>query len=232
MKYPCRIDKFISKALGLPRSEAKKVIKAKRVKINQSLVTNGQTPVQADDHVFLDQQALSAQQHVYYMLNKPQGYLSTEAEANHPSALSLLPNSPHQLHAAGRLDVDTTGLLLITSDGQWSHRVTSPRANKVKQYRVTLAEPIFEAELQQLRDGLMLRGEQKPTKAAEVEQLNERLIVLRISEGRYHQVKRMCAAVGNRVLALHREKIGEIELDSQLAAGEYRPLSLEEISYF
>lgn len=232
MKYPCRIDKFISKAVGLPRSEAKKVIKAQRVQINQSIVTNAQTAVHASDQVLLDQQPLMAQQHVYYMLNKPQGYLSTEAEANYPSALSLLPNSPHQLHAAGRLDVDTTGLLLVTSDGQWSHRVTSPRADKVKQYRVSLADPITEAELQQLRDGLMLRGEQKPTKPAEVEQLDERLIVLRISEGRYHQVKRMCAAVGNKVLALHREQIGDIHLDSQLAAGEYRPLSPQEISCF
>lgn len=231
MKYPCRIDKFISKATGLPRSEAKKALKAKRVQINQSIVSNAQNPVQAEDQVFFDQQPITLQQHVYYMLNKPAGFLSTAA-AHYPSALSLVPNSPHQLHAAGRLDVDTTGLLLITSDGQWSHRVTSPKANKVKQYRVSLAEPIFDEQLQQLRDGLILRGEQKPTKPAEVEQINERLIVLRISEGRYHQVKRMCAAVGNKVEALHREKIGDIELDEQLAAGEYRQLSLQEVKHF
>ncbi len=232
MKYPCRIDKFISKAMGLPRSEAKKVLKAKRVQINHVVVISPQTAVQNTDQVMLDQQAVSVQQHVYYMLNKPQGYLSTKAEANYPSALSLLPNSPHELHAAGRLDVDTTGLLLVTSDGQWSHRVTSPKANKFKQYRVNLADPIFEAELQQLRDGLMLRGEQKPTKPAEVAKLSEHVIVLRISEGRYHQVKRMCAAVGNKVLALHREKVAEITLDSQLAAGEYRPLSAKELNCF
>ncbi|GDY27439.1 ribosomal small subunit pseudouridine synthase A [Agarivorans sp. Toyoura001] len=232
MKYPCRLDKYLSKAKLISRSDAKKLIKSNRLKVNQQLAKNAQLAIKQDDSVFLDDQLLSLQEHCYFMLNKPSGYLSTEAEANHPSALSLITELSNPLHSAGRLDVDTTGLLLLTNDGQWSHRVTSPRANKFKQYRVDLADAIGEQELQQLRDGLMLRGEDKPTKPALVEYINATQIVLQISEGRYHQVKRMLAAVGNKVVGLHREKIGDIGLDASLKPGEYRALRAEEISCF
>jgi 16S rRNA pseudouridine516 synthase len=165
------------------------------------------------------------------MLNKPLGYLSTEAEANHPSALSLI-DSPLKIHAAGRLDVDTSGLLLLTSDGQWSHKVTSPNSKKFKDYRVSLADIISDEDLQLLEQGLMLRGEDKPTHPASTKRISENQILLSISEGRYHQVKRMCAAIGNKVVALHREKVGEVTLDAQLQPGEYRELSETEVASF
>ncbi|UPW20460.1 pseudouridine synthase [Agarivorans sp. TSD2052] len=232
MKYPCRLDKYLSKAKLISRSDAKKTIKNKRVMVNQKSVTSTQFAIQEIDKVYLDEQLLDLHEHAYYMLHKPAGYLSTEEEAGHPSALSLILDETPKLHSAGRLDIDTTGLLLLTSDGQWSHRVSSPNANKFKQYRVELADAIDDSDLAKLREGILLRGEDKPTKPAIVRRVNETLIDIEISEGRYHQVKRMLAAVGNRVVSLHRQMIGEITLDESLQPGEYRRLSALEVSYF
>ncbi|MCK5887318.1 MAG: pseudouridine synthase, partial [Alcanivorax sp.] len=133
------------------------------------------------------------------------------------------------LHPAGRLDRDTTGLVLLTSDGQWSHRLTSPNHHCDKRYRVTCADPVSDADLQALRDGILLRGEDSPTLPARAERLTADQLLLTIREGRYHQVKRMLAARGNKVVALHREQIGEIALDAALAPGEFRSLSEEEV---
>ncbi|WP_220717979.1 pseudouridine synthase [Agarivorans litoreus] len=231
MKYPCRLDKFLSKAAHISRSEAKKYIRNKRVNVNNYKNINAQLSIHTGDRVSLDGNELSLTTHQYFMLNKPLGYVSTEAEANHPSALSLI-DSPRKIHAAGRLDIDTSGLLLLTSDGQWSHKVTSPNSNKFKHYRVTLAEAISDDELRKLEQGILLRGEDKPTTPAKTARLCQTEFILSISEGRYHQVKRMCAALGNKVIALHREKIGEVTLDQALKPGEYRELSETEIRCF
>ncbi|MEE1672341.1 pseudouridine synthase [Agarivorans aestuarii] len=231
MKYPCRLDKFLSKAGHISRSDAKKHIKNKRVSVNSQTQTSAQFSVNESDKVSLDSKDLKLIEHHYFMLNKPIGYLSTEAEANHPSALSLI-DSPLKIHAAGRLDADTTGLLLLTSDGQWSHRVTSPNSKKFKDYRVSLADVVSDEDLLKLEQGLMLRGEDKLTLPAVTKRINQKQIVLSISEGRYHQVKRMCAAIGNKVVALHREKVGEVTLEDKLQPGEYRELTETEIASF
>ncbi len=231
MKYPCRLDKFLSKAGHISRSDAKKYIKNKRVTVNSQIQTNAQFAIGESDNVGLDSKELKLIEHQYFMLNKPIGYLSTEAEANHPSAMSLI-DSPIKIHAAGRLDVDTSGLLLLTSDGQWSHKVTSPNSKKFKDYRVSLADAVSDNDLQLLAKGLLLRGEDKPTLPAVTKRINEKQFILSISEGRYHQVKRMCAAIGNKVIALHREKIGDVMLDNELQTGEYRELTETEIASF
>lgn len=129
----------------------------------------------------------------------------------------------------GRLDKDTTGLLLLTSDGQWSHSVTSPRRECRKSYRVWLAEAIPDEACRALEKGVMLNGDNTMTRPAEVQVHDDKIIDLTISEGRYHQIKRMLAAVGNRVEALHRFRIGNIKLDEALAPGEFRALTPQEI---
>ena len=165
----------------------------------------------------------------YLMMNKPAGVVSATTDSDHPTALDLLPSDvTRNLHIAGRLDADTTGLLLLTTDGKWSHRVTSPRTDCPKTYRVTLSEPLTDAAAQQLERGVELHNDPKPTRPAGVKVLEERIIELTISEGRYHQVKRMLAAVGNHVDALHRLRIGKVELDTALGPGEYRELTPEE----
>jgi len=135
-----------------------------------------------------------------------------------------------KLHAAGRLDIDTTGLVLLTDDGQWSHRITSPRHHCEKTYRVTLESPISDDTAAQFTAGVQLHNEKSLTKPAQLEVITPTDVRLTLSEGRYHQVKRMFAAVGNRVIELHRERIGDIVLDEDLEPGEYRALTEDEIA--
>jgi 16S rRNA pseudouridine516 synthase len=119
---------------------------------------------------------------------------------------------------------------LITDDGAWSHRITSPRRHCPKTYLATLAEPLSERNAERLREGILLRNESAPTRSAQLQRLGPCQIRLTITEGRYHQVKRMLAAVGNRVVALHRESVASLVLDEALQAGQYRPLSPGEIA--
>ncbi len=225
-----RLDQFVAKAGGLSRKDAKQAISRGAVTVDGSPCRQAASKVFEHQKVQLKGQRLALPGQRYLMLNKPEGVVSSTGDDPHPSALSLLPPALRpELHMVGRLDLDTTGLLLLTSDGQWSHRLTSPRVRCPKTYRVTLADPIDTAALEQLRQGLILRHEPRPTAPAEVTLLTARMIDLTITEGRYHQVKRMLAAVGNRVVALHRTRIGDIELDPTLAPGEFRPLSDAEI---
>ncbi len=186
------------------------------------------------DSVTLDGQSIEPPGPRYFMLHKPAGYVSATLDAAHPTALELLRGEPRylDLQIAGRLDRDTTGLLLLTDDGDWNHRLTSPARQCEKVYRVQLRDPLSPQAIAQLETGILLRGEQRPTRPARVAitaQTDRRQVLLTILEGKYHQVKRMFAATGNLVLGLHRESIGGITLDPSLGPGEYRPLSAAEV---
>jgi len=133
------------------------------------------------------------------------------------------------LHIAGRLDIDTTGLVLITDDGQWSHRITSPKHQHEKTYLIDLDTPITENQIRILTEGVQLKDEKKRSLPAKIEVITELQIKMTITEGKYHQVKRMMAAVGNHVVKLHRQQIGNIELDADLKPGEWRKLTEGEI---
>jgi 16S rRNA pseudouridine516 synthase len=188
--------------------------------------------------VSLDGEALLMAAPLYWMLHKPAGVVSATCDSEHPTALDLLPLqslNPRQrgaLQIAGRLDLDTTGLLLITTDGAWNHRVTSPRKGVGKRYRVITASPIAPDTAAAFADGLLLKGERHRTQPARLEQLSACEALLEIHEGKYHQVKRMFAALGNRVEQLHREAIGRIELDPGLLPGQFRALGPAEIAAF
>ena len=179
-----RLDKFIAQQLGVSRAIAGREIRGSRVTVDGDIVKDASFKLQPEHEVEYDGNTLTQQNGPrYFMLNKPQGYVCSTDDPDHPTILYFLDEPvAHKLHAAGRLDIDTTGLVLMTDDGQWSHRIT-------------------------------------PTE-----------VRLTISEGRYHQVKRMFAAVGNHVVGLHRERIGDILLDDALAPGEYRPLTETEIA--
>lgn len=167
----------------------------------------------------------------YLMLNKPVDTICSTIDEAYPSVLSLLDLAkPETLHIAGRLDADTTGLVLITSDGQWSHRITSPKKECGKSYLVQLAEPVDASLIEVFAMGVELHNEEGLTKPALLEIIKPQLVRLTITEGKYHQVKRMFAAVGNHVVGLHRERIGDIALDANLALGEWRYLTCEEIA--
>lgn len=227
-----RLDKFLSQQLGISRALALRELRASRVTIGGEIVKGGSYKLQLDDRVAYEgnqlKQILGPR---YYMLNKPEGYVCSTDDPINPTILYFIDEPmAEKLHAAGRLDMDTTGLVLLTDDGQWSHRITSPRHHCEKTYLVTLDEPLADDTAAQFIAGVQLHGEKELTKPAALEQIEESLVRLTITEGRYHQVKRMFAAVGNHVIALHRERIGKIELDFALNPGEYRELTQEEVS--
>lgn len=226
-----RLDYFIATASGLSRKDAKRAIGKGQVERNGHQCRRPSVQIDANDDIRLNGTRLALPQERYLMLFKPEGVISATTDSQQPTVLDLLPPGVREgLHIVGRLDRDTTGLLLLTTDGQWSHRITSPRAGCEKTYRVELSEPITRDAVAQLETGVMLKGESAATRPAGVRMVNEQTIELTIGEGRYHQVKRMMAAVGNHVKTLHRLRIGAIALDPSLAPGEFRALTPDEVS--
>ncbi|MBB1449652.1 MAG: 16S rRNA pseudouridine(516) synthase RsuA [Pseudoalteromonas sp.] len=230
MKFPCRLDKFISHLAEIPRTQARASIKRKEVSVNGEVITSHNFQLAQQDEVLHQGTPLVFLGKRYYMLNKPVGYVCANSDELHKTVFDLLdePNMS-DFHVAGRLDIDTTGLVIITNDGDWSHKITSPKSNKFKTYLVETQEPITDEALEQLRIGVMLHNEKDLTRPAIAERLANYGLRLSISEGKYHQVKRMLYAVDNKVVELHREQIAGITLDENLASGEYRLLTPEEI---
>ena len=230
MKFPCRLDKFISHLAEIPRTQARASIKRKEVSVNGEVITSHNFQLAQQDEVLHQGTPLVFLGKRYYMLNKPVGYVCANSDELHKTVFDLLdePNM-NDFHVAGRLDIDTTGLVIITNDGDWSHKITSPKSNKFKTYLVETQEPITDEALEQLRTGVMLHNEKDLTRPAIAERLANYGLRLSISEGKYHQVKRMLYAVDNKVVELHREQIAGITLDENLASGEYRLLTTQEI---
>ena len=235
-----RLDKFICKSTELTRSEAKKLLKSGEVHVNGEVAKNPAMQVHENNDIDIDGQALTARQSRYFMLHKVADTICSNVDEGFPSVLHFLDvDKAFDLHIAGRLDADTTGLVLITDDGRWSHNVISPKKECQKVYRVWLRNPITVeksiALIEQFSQGIQLQGESSLTKPAILTLVTdtdvENEVLLTITEGRYHQVKRMFAAVGNRVVGLHREQIGAIKL-ADLAPGEWRHLTEEEVSLF
>ncbi|UTW44474.1 16S rRNA pseudouridine(516) synthase RsuA [bacterium SCSIO 12696] len=229
-----RLDKYLANATDYSRADIKKLIKAGEVIVSGVTASSPAQPVDENSGVTLHGTDVSQPGPRYFMLYKPAGYVSVTKDSEHPTAIDLLVDEPRseQLQIAGRLDIDTTGLLLITDDGQWNHALTSPKSQCSKTYLVTLAEPLQNTEkvTAKFTEGVWLNNEKRRTLPAQLEMLSVTNAKLTISEGKYHQVKRMFAAMGNRVIGLHRERIGEIVLDSDMEPGEYRPLTDKEIN--
>lgn len=165
------------------------------------------------------------------LLHKPVGYECSRKPKHHPSVLELLPVQLRErdVQPIGRLDEDTTGLLLITDDGQLNHALSSAKRKVPKVYLATTKHPLDQAQLDQLLAGVVLNDEPEPVAAAACEMVGENLLRLTLTGGKYHQVKHMVAAVGNRVEALHREMVGELALPADLKLGEWRWLSADDL---
>ena len=233
-----RLDRFLSETTPLTRSLAKRALKNGEVTLNGEPIKQSATQIDTDnDVVVLNGERLALVGLRYIMLHKPVDVECNARRGLYQRAIDLidLPKAD-RLQPVGRLDVDTTGLLLLTDDGQWSHRVTSPRHRCAKVYIAELAEPMegatAEGAIGQVADGLMLDGEETPTQPATLRLLSPTQAELTITEGRYHQVKRMFAALGNHVNSLHRSSIGDLALDANLAPGEWRELTADEIALF
>jgi len=227
-----RLDKYLSQSSGFSRKEVRRFLKTGKVTLNGEEVTNPALHInETEDEIYLSGYPLDAPGEKYRMLNKPLGCVCANEDGTHPTVLSFidLPRA-NELTICGRLDVDTTGLVLITTDGQWAHRITSPKHKTGKLYQVVTADPIPEDAIEKFAKGLTLINDNVRTKPADLTLISSHEAEVVLTEGRYHQVKRMFAAIGNKVEALHRAKIGQIELDEELELGEYRFLTDEEIN--
>ena len=228
-----RLDKFLCHATGLTRSQAQKLVRRREVTVDGIEVRDPTMQIAEGSVVVCQGREIRLSGPRYFMLNKPIGVVSATIDAQYTTVIDLLGEAnPKGLHAAGRLDIDTTGLVLISDDGDWTHRITAPKHKCEKSYLVTLAEPLDEALIESFAEGVELNNEKRKTKPARLEILSPTEARLTISEGKYHQVKRMFAANGNHVVALHRERIGALQLDPDLDYGESRLLSREEIELF
>lgn len=177
------------------------------------------------------------QERAYLVLHKPAGFECSQKPGAHPSVYTLLPAPLRQrgggaaagVQAVGRLDHDTTGLLLLSDDGKFIHRMTSPRHHVPKVYQVTVKHPLDERQRLRLTEGVVLDDDPQPVRAAACRIVAPLHLELTLTEGKYHQVKRMVAAVGNRVEGLHRSAIGDLVLDASLPPGQWRWLTRAEV---
>ncbi len=229
-----RLDKFITECFEISRSALGKEIRKGAVLVNGQLMKDPAFKVYEGDVIDFYDQHLEVFSKLYFMLNKPTGCVCANDDAHNPIVFSYLSDiyGINSCHCVGRLDLDTTGLLLLTNDGQWSHRISSPKKHLGKTYLVTLRDRVTDAMVASLSKGMLLTGEKKPTSPALVEIKSDYEIELTIYEGKYHQVKRMIWATDNEVVRLHRKSIGPLVLDSNLDFGEYRSLTSEEIALF
>ena len=229
-----RLDKILASQGTLSRRDVKEIMKKGRVSVNGTVVKDSSIKVDIyKDEVCLDGEKIALKKHIYIMMNKPQGVVSASEGEKEETVVDLVPNEFYRkgLFPAGRLDKDTTGFVLITDDGDFAHKILSPKNHIFKTYLARLDHELSKSDIRMLENGITLGDGTilKEAKVEIVEQSDTPLVKIMICEGKYHQVKRMFAAAGNRVVALHRSKMGELELDSALNPGECREITPEEL---
>ena len=226
-----RVDRFLSNLPRFNRKQVRLLLVERRVSVDGVAVSDPHHEVRAFSRVCVDDEVLQAGKPTrYFMLHKPKGCVSATADPQHPTVLDFLDEpDKDELHIAGRLDFNTTGLMLITNDGQWSRRLTQPQTKLPKVYRVETEQDIGAHYAATFAQGLYFAFEDLTTQPAELVLLGARPARLSIIEGRYHQVKRMFGHFDNKVIGLHRERMGSLVLDAALAPGQYRALTDDEI---
>ena len=222
-----RLAKYLAHAGVASRRAAEKLIAAGKVSVGGEVVTDPARDVGEDSDVRVNGTAIAPEPREVWALNKPAGVVSTAREPGTRKAITELVDSERRLYPVGRLDADSTGLILLTNDGELANRLTHPRYGVPKTYRVRLSRPPSDTDLERLRNGVRL--EDGPTAPAEIERHGEREIEVTIREGRKRQVRRMVEAVGNQVEALRRIRIGSLEL-GELRRGEARRLGEGEVA--
>lgn len=230
-----RLDRFLSGQTSLARSAASNAVRRGSVTVNGAVVRKPETAVDPRrDTVTLCGEPVCYEEFVYYLLHKPVGVLTAARDRNQPTVLDLIAPEDRRkgLFPSGRLDKDTSGLLLLTDDGQLSHKMLSPRHHTAKYYLAALRSDYQPQYAEMFRSGILLReGEREEAcLPAECAPVGDRLAVLELHEGKYHQVRRMFAAAGNYVTDLLRVQIGGLVLPPELPAGSYLKLSTKEIS--
>ena len=227
-----RLDKLLSGSGRMSRSEARNAVRAGLVAVNGAVVRDPAAKTDRAAEVTVRGERVDTAEFAVYMLNKPAGYVSGAApEGDYPPVTELLPDDLRKrgLFCVGRLDADATGLLLLTDDGAYAHRVTAPRSGIPKTYRVRVDGPLSAADAEALAAGVTLRGgtEYRPA-SLEIDPEDPSLALVTVTEGKYHEVKNLMASRGRRVLSLERVSVGGLRLDESLRPGGGRRLSPEE----
>ncbi|MFU8795159.1 MAG: pseudouridine synthase [Dethiobacteria bacterium] len=230
-----RLAKYLAKAGIASRRKAEELIAAGRVEVNSEVITLPQTLVSETDQIKVDgKNVRGAENKVYYLLNKPAGYISTVRDThNRPKITDLLNAAPARVYPVGRLDADTTGVLLLTNDGELAFRLTHPRYRVKKVYRAWVCGLPDSRTIKNMSDGMIIEGEK--TAPAKVKLLKTELkkrsalLEITLTEGKKRQVKKMCSASGHPVTKLHRESFAGLKAD-RLPVGSYRLLKGNEIS--
>lgn len=227
-----RIDRLLSNLPRFNRQQARLLLAEGRVRIDGQPCRDSHFEVRDFHRVELDDEVLQAGKAArYFMLHKPIGVVSATSHPEHRTVLDLLDEpDKHELHLAGRLDLNTSGLLLMTNDGLWSRRATAPDGSHAKVYRVETEQVIDPAAIEVFAQGLYFAYEDLVTRPALLEIEGPHRATLTLHEGRYHQIKRMFGHFQNKVIGLHRESLGAIVLDPALAPGGYRALTEAEIA--
>jgi 23S rRNA pseudouridine2605 synthase len=221
-----RLARYLAHSGVASRRRAEELIAAGRVSVGGERVTDPARDVDESSGVTVDGRPVAPEPHEVWMLNKPAGVVSTAREPGRRRAVVELVGSPRRLYPVGRLDADSTGLILLTNDGELANRLTHPRYGVERTYRVRLRRPASESQLRRLRRGVEL--DDGPTAPARARRLSPRVLELTIGEGRNRQVRRMVEAVGNQVVSLARTRFGALELGS-LPAGKARRLRPPEV---
>ena len=230
-----RLDNFLNKALSVSRSEASKIIKDKKIIVNDKIVTKKDTYIdEQKDIIKYNGDIITYKEFIYIMLNKPKGYLSATKDGKEKTVIDLI-DIKRDIFPVGRLDKDTEGLLLLTNNGKYAHYLTSPNHHVEKKYYVELEKDIKPEDIILFCEGLEIRDgkdELYITKPAKLDLITNNSCYVYITEGKFHQIKRMFEKLDNKVTYLKRVKFGEIELDETLELGQYRELTEEEIKLF
>ncbi len=228
-----RLDKFLANTGQGTRSEVKKIILSGKVTVNDIVVKSAKTQISENrDIIAIKGQKVTYCPYIYLMLNKAKGYISSTEKGATPTVIDCVPDKyrHYDLFPFGRLDKDTTGLLIISNDGQMAHKLLSPSKHVTKTYRVTCQNQPTSSQLEQLKKGVIIANDYL-TKPAEVALVSPTIIDLTICEGKYHQVKQMLKAVDNGVVELERICFAGIALDRQLKRGQVRLLTEKELAH-
>lgn len=229
-----RLDKFLADSQNGTRSQVKEFIKKGLVTVNGEVITKADYKIDENsDCIICKGNTLSYQKYRYFVLHKPSGVITATKDNHDKTVMDLFPKEfSGDFFPVGRLDKDTEGFLLITNDGELSHRLLSPKKHVAKTYYVECSGELTSEKVLQLEQGVHI-GDEKPTLPAKVETLKTEktsyVIKLTITEGRFHQVKRMIQAIGGEVTYLKRLSMGGLELDESLQKGDYRELTQEEV---
>lgn len=228
-----RLDKYLAETAQCTRSEAKALLSKGRVQVNGAVCKKGDTQLKESDTVAVDGRALSYQQFVYLMLNKPEGVVSASTDKRDTTVVDLVGDAypRRQLFPAGRLDKTSTGFVLLTDDGAFAHAILSPRRHVPKTYRVELDTPVTPAMVTAFAQGVTLADGQAMKPADLIpDPENPLAATVVLHQGVYHQIKRMFGVLDAGVNELHRQAIGGLALDPALAPGQWRPITEEELA--